>query len=58
MEGTTDEFNAFDDEAVKSMGVIKIRFTGQQGFVKPFPQCLFERLCLFERRCVGTMREG
>lgn len=32
VDSTTDEFNAFDDEAVKSMGVIKIRFTGQQGY--------------------------
>jgi hypothetical protein len=32
VDSTTDEFNAFDDETVKSMGVIKIRFTGQQGY--------------------------
>ena len=32
VDSTTDEFSAFDDEAVKSMGTIKIRFTGQQGY--------------------------
>ena len=52
--GTTDEFNAFDDESVKSMGVIKIRFTGQQGCVTPTSSCLFVNVT--QIRCGGVNR--